>query len=304
MHHLLLAHGLAMPVIRANVPDAEAGICLNPTTFYPYGDSQADLDAAHREDGLRNRVWFDPLAGRGYPDDMVDLFRSIWPEIGQDDMEIIAAPTDFMGVNFYNPDYVEAGPEPPLYSRGVKPPNLPRTAMDWIIEPSRSDRYGHADPDRLRRCLEDAVRFRERRGVRRPPAPWRSRRPQAGAVYPRSSGGVAQGDRQRRAGEGAISSGRCWTTSNGPRAIVAGSALFMSTTRRRSGRSSALAGGMPRWFRGMNWLRRTEAGCVARPGLKPQGYGSEVPLGLRAVGGVGFGRTWFGGTRGPSLRSG
>jgi beta-glucosidase len=136
MHHLLLAHGLAMPVIRANVPEAEAGICLNPTTFYPYGDSQEDLNAAQREDGLRNRVWLDPLAGRGYPDDMVDLFRSIWPEIGQRDMEIIASPTDFMGVNFYNPDYVESGPEPPLYSRGVKPPNLPRTAMDWIIEPS------------------------------------------------------------------------------------------------------------------------------------------------------------------------
>ena len=136
MHHLLLAHGLAMPVIRANVPDAQAGICLNPAPMYPYGDSQEDLDAAQREDGLRNRVWFDPLAGRGYPEDMVDLFRPIWPEIGQNDMTIVAAPTDFLGVNFYNPDYIEADNKPPLYSRGVKPPNLPRTDMDWIIEPS------------------------------------------------------------------------------------------------------------------------------------------------------------------------
>ncbi|MCO5221853.1 MAG: GH1 family beta-glucosidase [Thermomicrobiales bacterium] len=136
MHHLLLAHGLAMPVIRANVPDADAGICLNPTTFYPYGDSQEDLDAAIREDGLRNRVWLDPLAARGYPDDMVDLFREIWPEVGPDDLEIIATPSDFIGVNFYNPTYVEAGNEPPLFSRKIDPPNLPRTDMGWIVEPS------------------------------------------------------------------------------------------------------------------------------------------------------------------------
>ncbi len=81
-------------------------------------------------------MWFDPLAGRGYPDDMVDLFREVWPEIGQNDMETIAAPTDFMGVNFYNGEYIEAAPEPPLYSRKIKPANLPRTALDWIIEPS------------------------------------------------------------------------------------------------------------------------------------------------------------------------
>jgi beta-glucosidase len=136
VHHLLLAHGMAMPVIRANVPESVAGICLNPSPQYPYGDSQEDLDAARRSDGFRNRIWFDPLAGRGYPEDVVDFAGALWPEVGSDDLSIIAAPTDFMGINFYNPDYVESSNDAPMFYRGVQPPNLPRTDMGWIIEPS------------------------------------------------------------------------------------------------------------------------------------------------------------------------
>ena len=136
MHHVLLAHGLAMPVIRANVPEAQAGICLNPAPSYPSGERQDDLDAAHRADGIRNRIWFDPLAGRGYPEDIVEFFGPLWPEIDPGDLDVIAAPTDFMGVNFYNPDYVEATNEAPFYFRIVQPSQFPVTGRNWIIEPA------------------------------------------------------------------------------------------------------------------------------------------------------------------------
>jgi beta-glucosidase len=104
--------------------------------MYPYGDSQEDLDAAQRMDGIRNRIWMDPMAGRGYPEDIVEFFGASWPEVGGNDLSVIAAPTDFMGVNFYNPDYVEVSNDAPLYASGVLPPNLPRTDLGWIIEPS------------------------------------------------------------------------------------------------------------------------------------------------------------------------
>jgi len=135
-HQALLAHGLAVPVIRANVPEAACGIGLNPAPIFPYGDSQEDLEAAHRADGIRNRIWLDPLAGRGYPEDIVDYFGASWPEIAADDLAIIAAPTDFMGVNYYNPDYVEASNDEPFRFRIVQPPQLPKTGQDWIVEPS------------------------------------------------------------------------------------------------------------------------------------------------------------------------
>ena len=105
-HHLLLAHGMAVPVIRSHVADAKVGITLNPAPIYPATDLARDADAAVREDGLRNRIWLDPLAGRGYPADVVELFGDAMPEVEGSDLDLIAVPTDFLGVNYYTPDYV------------------------------------------------------------------------------------------------------------------------------------------------------------------------------------------------------
>src|SRR5690606_27480368 len=40
-HHVLLSHGWAVPVIRANVKDAQVGITLNLTHCEPASDSDA-----------------------------------------------------------------------------------------------------------------------------------------------------------------------------------------------------------------------------------------------------------------------
>ena len=76
-------------MIRSHVAGAQ-GIALNPTTVYPGTDHERDLEAAIRADGLRNRFWLDPLAGRGYPADMVEL-GDLMPEIETGDMEAIAS---------------------------------------------------------------------------------------------------------------------------------------------------------------------------------------------------------------------
>ncbi len=43
-------------------------------------------------------------------------------------MALISRSTDFLGVNFYNPDYVSADPDAPQ-------PDGERTAMGWLVEP-------------------------------------------------------------------------------------------------------------------------------------------------------------------------
>ena len=73
-HHVLLSHGLAVPVIRRNSPDSEVGITLNFTWTEPASDSVADLQAARIFDGFFNRWFVDPVYGRHYPADMVDAF--------------------------------------------------------------------------------------------------------------------------------------------------------------------------------------------------------------------------------------
>ncbi|MCA9860231.1 MAG: family 1 glycosylhydrolase, partial [Thermomicrobiales bacterium] len=70
-HHVLLSHGMATPIIRANSPEAEVGITLNFTYAQPASRSEADLAAARRADGYTNRWFLDPVFGRHYPADMV-----------------------------------------------------------------------------------------------------------------------------------------------------------------------------------------------------------------------------------------
>jgi len=135
-HHLLLAHGWAVPVIRANVPGSQVGIVLNLGGKVPASNSFADRAAAWHEDGILNRWYLDPLAGRGYPLDIVQHYGRPMDFIQADDMESIAVPTDFLGVNFYARGVVrsEAIPEAENEARTVFLNPNP-TEMGWEVYP-------------------------------------------------------------------------------------------------------------------------------------------------------------------------
>lgn len=100
-HHLLLAHGLALPVIRANAPGVPIGIVLNLQPHVPASPSEADAAAARIGDGNQNRWYLDPLAGRGYPADMVAHYNRPMTFVQDGDLAAISAPIDFLGVNHY-----------------------------------------------------------------------------------------------------------------------------------------------------------------------------------------------------------
>ena len=110
-HHLLLAHGLAVEVLRDLVPRAQVGIALNLAPVHPAGDSAAAADAASRADGYFNRWYLDPLLRGAYPEDLRDAYREleVLPEVAEGDAEAIAAPLDFLGVNYYFRWVVAAG---------------------------------------------------------------------------------------------------------------------------------------------------------------------------------------------------
>ncbi len=136
-HHLLLSHGWAVPVLRAHSPNAEVGIVLNLTPCVPASPSLADRRAAARQDGTDNRWFLDPLHGRGYPRDVVEdhiargrLSARGMTSILPGDLEAIATPTDFLGVNYYFREIVRC-PDTP------EAENLPRTVA--------KSRYGETD---------------------------------------------------------------------------------------------------------------------------------------------------------------
>lgn len=104
-HHLLLSHGWAVPVIRANSPAGEVGITLNFEGIVAASNSPADTRLTRIYDGTFNRWFISPLYGREYPADAVTHYEPFFPQgmdfIQPGDFEAIAAPTDFLGVNFY-----------------------------------------------------------------------------------------------------------------------------------------------------------------------------------------------------------
>ncbi len=107
-HHLLLSHGMAASALRSNSTHCRVGITLNLTPVKPASDSQADIEAAQRYDGFHNRWFLDPVFGRGYPEDVQAFYGNMMPEMQPGDAAAIAAPIDFLGINYYFPTIVRA----------------------------------------------------------------------------------------------------------------------------------------------------------------------------------------------------
>jgi len=136
VHTLLLAHGKAVPIIRRNSAGAQVGITLNLAQVYPATDRPADQAAAQRYDGYFNRWFLDPLYGRGYPQDMLALYGDAVPPTEAADFDTIAAPTDFLGLNYYSPTMIHDQPDAPVLRVGTtRLQDVEYTAMDWAVYP-------------------------------------------------------------------------------------------------------------------------------------------------------------------------
>ncbi len=108
-HHLLLSHGLALQALRAQGCKARLGIVLNLSPTQAVTDSEADQAKAQLDDGRLVRWYMDPLFKGRYPDDVLEHLGADAPRIGSGDMAQIAAPMDFLGVNYYTRNMASAG---------------------------------------------------------------------------------------------------------------------------------------------------------------------------------------------------
>jgi beta-glucosidase len=139
-HHLLLAHGLAVPVIRRLVPDADVGIVLNLSPGYAASDSAADHEATRRHDGFFNRWYLDPLFRGRYPEDAIadrvaqgHLENHTLPFVLDGDLQAISTPIDFLGINYYS-RAICRGPEEGNAPRVIPVPGPDQvTEMGWEV---------------------------------------------------------------------------------------------------------------------------------------------------------------------------
>lgn len=135
-HHLLLAHGWSVPVIHSNSHEAKVGIVLNVSVVYPASQSYYDRAAAWQLDGKMFRWFLNPLTARGYPKDIAAHYNQPMGFIETGDMQIIATPIDFLGINYYYRKIVrsQAVSEDENSPRTLFPnPNI--TEMGWEVYP-------------------------------------------------------------------------------------------------------------------------------------------------------------------------
>lgn len=125
IHHLLLGHGLAVGRFREHgFASAQIGITLSMAIVTPYSHREEDRAAAALLDGEQNRVYLDPLFGKGYPADLATLFptQHDGSVVRGGDLEIVSAPLDYLGVNYYLNHIVAADPTVPvLGARQIHP---------------------------------------------------------------------------------------------------------------------------------------------------------------------------------------
>ncbi len=146
-HHLLLGHGLAMEAMRAISPGNQLGITLNLYPVRPFTESAESAEAVRRIDGIQNRLFLDPVLRGAYPGDVLADIEPIsgLAHLRPSDEAVIAAPIDVLGVNYYQPHMVAAGPgvqgDPDLEAQfpGVSGVRIvqqdgPRTANGWSVD--------------------------------------------------------------------------------------------------------------------------------------------------------------------------
>ncbi|WP_191283031.1 GH1 family beta-glucosidase [Pseudolysinimonas yzui] len=103
MHHLNLAHGLAVPEIRRaarNSPEVSATLNFH----VPRPGSDDAEEAVRRIDALANRSFTEPILRGDYPDDLLLDTAGVtdWAFVRDGDLAKIAAPIDVLGVNYYS----------------------------------------------------------------------------------------------------------------------------------------------------------------------------------------------------------
>ena len=133
-HTLLLGHGLAVRALRAGGATS-VGITNNYTPTWPASDRPDDVLAAESFDVLYNRLFTDPMLLGRYPDQL-SRFGDPFPDGHEADLDVITTPTDFLGVNYYNPTRIAApadGDALPFEFAPIE--GYPTTSFGWPVVP-------------------------------------------------------------------------------------------------------------------------------------------------------------------------
>jgi beta-glucosidase len=148
IHHVNLAHGVGVDVLRSLVPAASIGAIHNYQPCYPSPDTPQNGAAAQLIDAYWNRAFPDPQLLASYPR---AIAAALEPYQQAGDMTAICRAVDWFGLNHYSPIYCKADPNTLLgFSFSDAPAHLGRTGIGWPIHPDAFRETLHAIAGRYR----------------------------------------------------------------------------------------------------------------------------------------------------------
>lgn len=131
IHHINLAHGAAVDILRAGVDRSSIGAIHNWQPCLPA--TPADADTATRCDTYWNAAYPDPQCLGQYPE---PIRAKIEPYMQAGDLARIHRPVDWFGLNHYGPVYVRADASSVRgFAFGDKPADVPLTPIGAPIIP-------------------------------------------------------------------------------------------------------------------------------------------------------------------------
>ena len=138
-HHVLLAHGAAVRAFRSSGGVGKIGIVVNLEPKDAASPRPEDVAATARVDAQMNRHYLDALFLGRYPAELAEVYGEGWPAAGfpAGDFARLAAPMDFVGINYYTRAVTEDDPTAwPTRSRTVRNPDAEYSDLDWEIHPA------------------------------------------------------------------------------------------------------------------------------------------------------------------------
>ncbi len=133
IHHVNLAHGAGVDVLRALVPGASIGAIHNRQPVWPERDTAEDRAAAAMLDAHWNLAFTESQLRAAYP---AAIATAIEPWVLAGDLARICRPLDWFGLNHYGPIFAKADPAGLWgFGWGEAPADAPKSPIGWPIYP-------------------------------------------------------------------------------------------------------------------------------------------------------------------------
>lgn len=135
-HNLLRAHGAAVQAYRT-LGRERIGIVVNLEPKDAASASAADQAATQRADAAMNRHYLDALFRGEYPAELAGVYGEGWPQFDPADFDLIRAPVDFLGINYYTRGVMQDDPAAfPVRASAVPQPGASYTETGWEVHPA------------------------------------------------------------------------------------------------------------------------------------------------------------------------